>query len=192
MSTIDTLIYDRQIEDVLRVKTLADAASSRALTDAEVEAWNAASVKGAYNTSDINRVGEAVILADGYLSTVQDTIDAYRTSAGVADDAFFDAGILPPEEAVIPRTDFAVTEPPIMADGLQTTVRAAQVLAKRVRIVLDADFTRFDYIAANALERAVYDAYQYGTEAEKSRKEAADRIAQAWYYSGDLVCGEMT
>lgn len=193
MTIIDTLIFDRTLDDVLRIKALSEVALTRDLTAAETEEWNAAVVRGAYNASDINRIGGAIAFADAYLSTVQPEIDAYRAALGVADDAYFDAEIMPvPGLPTVPRTDYTASEPPIMSRDIERTFRAAEELAVRVHLIYKApELSRIGYQAANTVERMIYDAYRYGTEKETTRKDAAERIARAWYHAGDLFCGEI-
>lgn len=193
MSIIDTLIYDRAPEHVLRVTELAAISQTRALTDDELDEWMAAVVRGAYNTEDINRVGEAAYFVNDYLSTVQPTIDAYRIGLGVADDALFDAHIAPAGAELTPRTDWGRDASPLMREGAEKTVTAVRIVAARVGITLaEIDLSAMTYAEANAMERALYDAHQYGETAENTRKETADRIAGGWYFSGDLYCGEIT
>lgn len=59
LSIIDTLITDRTAADVTRWQTLRDKGYTN-MTEAERAEWDAADMKGAYNVSDLNRVGEAL------------------------------------------------------------------------------------------------------------------------------------
>lgn len=191
MTIIDTLIFDRTAADTAKLQALEAAAMTRTLTDEELAEWNAAVMRGAYNAEDLNRIGAAVVFADAYLSGVQDAIDAYRASLGVADEDIFDAHILPPEEIIVPRQDWSRVESPLMADDIALTMRAAQVTAARIGVALaQVDISRMTYADANAVERAIHDAYRCAEDAEKTRKDKAGRIAKGWYFSGDLVCGE--
>lgn len=60
MSIIDTLITDRTGADVSRVEALAAKIKAGTATESELAEWNGAAMKGAYNYTDLNRVGEAV------------------------------------------------------------------------------------------------------------------------------------
>lgn len=192
MNVIDTLIFDRTLGDVMRVKSLAEIAHTRGLTAEELAEWNAAVVRGAYNASDINRVGEAIEYTDAYLSEVQSIIDAYRMERGVADDVYFDAQVANPSEMIAPWTDYTISEPPVMKNNVMRTFRAAQVMAERVRIPYTApDISRLTYQDANRVERMIFDAYHYASEKEITRKDAAERMAKAWYHADDLFCGEI-
>ena len=191
MSIIDTLIFDRTAADVQRVANLAAAAQKRELTADELDMWNASVVRGAYNAEDLNRVGEAALFVEAYLSTVQPEIDAYIAALGVADDALFDAGIAGPA-GIAPRLDFARDDAPIIYADVTKTMQAASEVSARVGIALSVDVTRMTYNGANAVERALYDAYHFGENAINTRKDKADRIASAWYHGGDLFCGDLS
>ena len=65
MSIIDTLITDRAQADKERVEELA-AKGYDAMTDAEKAEW-LGELRGAYNASDLNRVGSAVDYVAGRL-----------------------------------------------------------------------------------------------------------------------------
>lgn len=58
MSVIDTLIIDRSAADVARVKAL-NSKDSAQWTQSERDEYLLASMRGAYNASDLNRVGQA-------------------------------------------------------------------------------------------------------------------------------------
>ena len=188
---IDTLVFDRTAADVARIAALASAAQKRPLAEAEVAEWNAAVVRGAYNAEDLNRVGAAAMFADAFLSTVQTEIDAYISALGVADDAIFEAHIGTASE-ISPRTDYSRDESPLIYADVEETMRAAKTVAGRAGITFDIVISRFDYESANIVERAIYDAYRHGENAITTRKDKADRIAAAWYYSGDLSSGDIT
>lgn len=65
---IDTLVTDRTQADVERVKALA-AKGFAAMTAAEQAEW-LAGMKGAYNASDLNRVGTALNYLAGRLASI--------------------------------------------------------------------------------------------------------------------------
>lgn len=59
MSVIDTLITDRTAADAARVRELSQKINDGTATEAEKQTFLSA-LKGAYNSTDLNRVGEAV------------------------------------------------------------------------------------------------------------------------------------
>lgn len=58
MNIIDTLVIDRSQSDLTRLTELKQKISRKTETEIEFEEWQT-SMKGAYNASDLNRVGEA-------------------------------------------------------------------------------------------------------------------------------------
>lgn len=62
MSQFDNLIYDRTQEDVQRRKTLHDKIANGTATASEIAEWNTDALKGAYNYTDLNRVGTLLTL----------------------------------------------------------------------------------------------------------------------------------
>jgi hypothetical protein len=54
------LVTDRTEADVKAVRTLADKIAQKTATAAELATWNAGTLKGAYNVSDMNRVTAAM------------------------------------------------------------------------------------------------------------------------------------
>lgn len=68
------LIFDRQEADIARLKTLRTKVRNRTATTSEYNEW-LTSLKGAYNNTDLNRVGEAInylanlLNAYGYVNT---------------------------------------------------------------------------------------------------------------------------
>ena len=65
---IDTLVTDRTQADVDRVNTLTGKWLAGTITNAEKEEW-LAGMKGAYNYTDLNRVGNAVAFIAGVLES---------------------------------------------------------------------------------------------------------------------------
>lgn len=61
------LIYDRTPADITRLKTLRTKIKNRTATEAEFAEW-LTSMKGAYNNTDLNRVGEAINYLSGVLN----------------------------------------------------------------------------------------------------------------------------
>lgn len=120
MSVIDTLITDRTQADVDALKALL------------ADGINPADHKGAYNASDLNRVGEAVNYLRERLRPL-----------GIWTDASL-------------RTDWAVTEIPTAGEMAKylSAVRAirAAVTDYRPRVRLPESMTALDYAGANQIE----------------------------------------
>lgn len=114
MSVIDTLIYDRTQADVDRVFTLKNKILSgglSALSEEELAEYMAG-MKGAYNYNDLNRVGQAVsYLADRFIN-LQDELDEYRESLGVAPSEEYTLPYVASSVSVEPKTDWVMGDTP--------------------------------------------------------------------------------
>nr|DAW41343.1 MAG TPA: hypothetical protein [Caudoviricetes sp.] len=130
------LITDRVQADVDRVAALAGRVSAGTATDAEQTEW-ASDLKGAYNASDLNRVGAAVAYVAGRLTGY-----GYVVS-------------------VSPRQDWQVTDIPTpesmtayLADV--ATLRAALTVAAGTPEVPE-DMERLTWQEANDIEQILVD-----------------------------------
>ena len=88
MSTIiDTLIYDRTQADVDRVFTLKTKILTEGLNalSAEELAEYMAGMKGAYNYTDMNRVGQAVAYIADRMIALPTELETYREEREVAE-----------------------------------------------------------------------------------------------------------
>lgn len=68
MSVIDTLITDRTDLDIENLEVLESAIQGGRATEAEIAAYFAGTSKGAYNATDLNRVGNAINYVAGLLN----------------------------------------------------------------------------------------------------------------------------
>ena len=131
MSVIDTLITDRTSYDVERVKSLAEKISTGAATQAEITEY-LTDLKGAYNASDLNRVGTACAYLYGLLSDYGYIVTDY-----------------------IPlRTDWALTDIPTqaqMSDYIQTV--AALKAVWNAAQTIPASMEQINYQDANNIEK---------------------------------------
>lgn len=157
MSTIiDTLVTDRTQADVERVKALA-AKGFAAMTAAERAEW-LAGMKGAYNASDMNRVGTALNYLAGRLGAIcGKSIVAWPA-----------------------KTDWAVTD--------IITASQAEAYRKQVQSIRDAlaypegtpdapGLDRLTYTGANDIERIL-----------ALCEELIDNITKAFRYTGAAEC----
>lgn len=67
---LNNLIFDRITADVNRVKTLTRKMIDDTATESERAEWFSETMKGAYNASDLNRVGAAVSYLTGVLHSL--------------------------------------------------------------------------------------------------------------------------
>ena len=154
------LITDRTAADVERYLTLRNKGFAN-LTAAERTEW-LSPMKGAYNYTDLNRVGTA-------LNYVRDQLSA---SGYLRADAF------------TARTDWRSDEIP--------TVPAMSAYLGHVSVIREAlaqfsttpaaptDPDSLDYVAANSIEQILIDV-----------DELITRMRAAAYFSGDLFLGEV-
>lgn len=155
------LITDRTQADVDYWRSLQQKGYA-AMTDEEKAAWSAGTLKGAYNVSDLNRVGAAL----NYLR--EELADASYIS----------------RDAFVAKTDWVVTDIPT-AENL--SVYLAQVAMIRDAIAhplatppTPADTGTLNYTTANDIEKILVDS-----------EYVLEQIRAAWFFCNDLFCGEV-
>lgn len=154
------LITDRTAQDVDRVKVLA-AKAWQDMTAEEQSEW-LSPMKGAYNYTDLNRVGAA-------LNHVRDRLA--------------EVGHLQ-QDAFTAREDWSQGEIPTVSGlteylGYVSTIRQALAqFSTTPDVPVDPD--SIDYAGANAIEQILVDV-----------DELINRMMDAAYYSGDLLSGEV-
>lgn len=157
---LENLITDRTEADVLRWKALRDKGWAN-MTEAERAEWSAG-LKGAYNATDLNRVGTAL----NYLR-----------------DRLTEAGYLGGNEFSMPTT-WNNTHTPTRESftsyiSAVETIRAA-MSQKRTTPPTPADTGRLDFQGANDIEQILLDI-----------DELIPKMLAVRYYSGDLYSGEI-
>lgn len=160
MSIIDTLITDRTEGDVATAIQLAQKISSGEATDAEINQFLSV-LKGAYNYTDLNRVGEAVNYLRNRLSD--------------------DAGTY---VEVAPKTDWTETDIPNQQQATQyiadiQNIRAAFLLPEGTPEAPDT-LTGLTYSGANAIETILY-----------NLNETIDALKITLITSGEVFAGEV-
>ena len=153
------LITDRTQADADEVKRLA-AKGYAAMTAEEKAAWDAG-LKGAYNASDLNRVGSAVGYVAGRLTDAGYGIDV---SPHVG---WTEGGIPDAEEAAAYLASVAA-------------VRAVLAGALPGLPALPEDMDRLTFAEANAIEQVLLDV-----------NAALDRIRAGAYYAGELYANDV-
>lgn len=161
MSVISTLIFDRTYADFARWLELRNKGYEN-MTAAERAEWDAANMKGAYNASDLNRVGEA-------LNYLRDRLAA----ASYLPSSIFTA-----------KTDWTMADIPTASDlrnylRYVSTIREAMAHFKTTPAV--PEYTGgLDYQEANNIEKILFDVDQLITN-----------MLAARYYCGELYGGEV-
>ena len=160
MSIIDTLITDRTEGDVATAIQLAQKISSGEATDVEINQFLSV-LKGAYNYTDLNRVGEVVDYLRNRLSD--------------------DAGTY---VEVSPKTDWAETDIPNQQQATQyitdiQNIRAAFLLPDGTPEAPDT-LTGLTYSQANDIETILY-----------RLNETIDALKITLITSGEVFAGEV-
>lgn len=151
MSVIDTLVTDRTQSDVEYVQALAAKIAKGTATDAELAAWNSAALKGAYNYTDLNRVGFAMqyvaacLVEQGYVVSVSPKTDWVEEDTPTQSDMqryLADLAVL--------RSTFAVLQstPAVPADMEALTYTEANNIEKILEDI--------DYLLTNTVKGWLY------------------------------------
>lgn len=157
---LENLITDRTAADVSRWRQLRDKGYA-AMTEAERAEWDAGTMKGAYNASDLNRVGNA-------LNFVRDRLESVGHIAANAFEA---------------KTDWTAADVPTAGDltrYLGYVSAVAEALAKfPTTPQTPTDTGALDYTEANAIEQILIDVDRIITN-----------MLAARFYCGELYAGE--
>lgn len=162
------LITDRTLQDVKRVITLSQKGTV-GMTESELDEWNAGTLKGAYNYTDLNRVNGAVNYLAGRYEPLGIIV---RDSYGIP----FSPRKVVWEAIEIPTVDD-------MTDYLHWIKTIRDVLPGNIDTNvywIPEDMERADHEDANAIERALLQV-----------NDMIDRIRAGWYFSGELYGGEV-
>lgn len=161
MAIIDTLITDRTQSDVERVREL----KRKALTGGGISALNTeeqaeyfAGPKGAYNYTDLNRVGNAV----------EEVASLYR-GAGY-------------NVSVSPKRDWVVSDIPT-PEQMERYLSDVNEIRTIAGLTLPLPYTmdRLDFEGANQIERVLVDAYESGL------KLTRDWLFSGEFESGEAI-----
>lgn len=187
---LDDLIFDRTQADVSRVKTITQKLIAGNATTSEVQEWLSGQMKGAYNDGDLNRVESAVNYLQEHLNALPGVILSYLTALGVADDIFFRVPYAPLNLTV--KTDWEMSDIPLL-ENMERYLTNVEEITSAIAIERDLPETmgNLTWQGANEIERALSAEYSASLTWEAEKKQYADNTAAAWFYSGDLFCGEI-
>ena len=197
MSTIiDTLIYDRTQADVDRVFTLKNKILTEGLNalSAEELAEYMAGMKGAYNYTDMNRVGQAVAYIADRMIALPTELETYREEREVADDPAYHVPYDADSVVVTAKTNWAMGDTPT-----QSVVAAylADLSTLRKQITLPADapavptsLNNLTFSVANDIEYLLYVIYQAFLEVEATLYRKIDYTVATNAYAGIAYSGE--
>lgn len=196
MSVIDNLVYDRTQADVDRVFTLKNKILTGGLSalSNEEKAEYMAGMKGAYNYTDMNRVGQAVAYIAGRMTALPGELDAYRAEKGVGDDPNYEVPYDPSTVVVSAKTDWAMGDTPTQS-LVATFLNNLTVLRKQLVLPNDApavpsSLDQLTFSTANDIEYLLYVIYQTFLDVEATLYRKIDYTVAMYAYAGISYCGE--
>lgn len=196
MSVIDNLVYDRTQADVDRVFTLKNKILTGGLSalSNEEKAEYMAGMKGAYNYTDMNRVGQAVAYIAGRMTALPGELDAYRAEKGVGDDPNYEVPYDPSTVVVSAKTDWAMGDTPTQS-LIATFLNNLTVLRKQLVLPNDApavpsSLNQLTFSTANDIEYLLYVIYQTFLDVEATLYRKIDYTVAMYAYAGISYCGE--
>ena len=193
MSVMDTLVTDRTAADVALVKQLAGIGYDN-MTTAQKNQW-ASNLKGAYNNSDLNRVGEAI----NYL--VAELNDRYYYTWNLCDDlgVGWDEYWTPEHWdpnwhflSITARTDWGASGIP-QADTLTTLLAQVYEVTSMILLLnrlLPTSMAYLTYEGANQIETALLSEHIAVAEYSNAMNDMVNNTQKGYYYSGELYGGE--
>lgn len=196
MSVIDTLVYDRTQADVDRVFTLKNKILTGGLTalTAEERTEYMAGMKGAYNYTDMNRVGQAVSYIANRMTSIPNELAAYRAEKGVADDPIYHVPYNPSSVVVSAKTNWAMGDTPTQSLATAylndlVTLRKQLTLPENVPAV-PATLDNLTFQVANNIEYLLYVIDTALTEVETELYSKIDRTVAAFQYANLCNSGD--
>lgn len=196
MSIIDSLIYDRTQADVDRVTTLKQKILTQglsSLTEAESSEYMAG-LKGAYNYTDLNRVGQAVAYIADQMETLPTRIAEYSQQKGASDDVTIVLPYDPEDIDVNVKANWTVSDIPTQAQ-METYLNNLVELRAQLSLPSNAptvptSMRKLTYQTANDIEYLLYLINTALEALEASLKSQIDRTASAFAYTGIYYCDE--
>lgn len=196
MSVIDTLIFDRTQADVDRVYALKQKILTGGLTSltAEEKAEYMGGMRGAYNATDLNRVGQAVSYLADRFTDLPGELEAYREEKGVADDELYHVPYDPSTVVVSPKQNWTVADIPTNSQ-VQTYLNNLLVLRRQLVLPADApmvptSLNNLTFDTANQIEYLLWLVNAALVKVENDLYGKIDRAAESFWYAGEVNCGE--
>ena len=196
MSVIDSLIYDRTQEDVERVKSLKQKIMLDGLDSLSAEEKNEylSGMRGAYNYTDLNRVGSAVNFIKDKMVSFPSEFESYMKEKNVATSPYYKISYDPEIINVSAKTDWTVYDIPTM---IQMDQYLNNINVLRSVLPLPSDTpptpTSMNYLGiynANVIEQILKITDDTFESYKKSMYAKVDNTVAAWSYCGETLCGE--
>ena len=196
MSVNYTFIFDRTQADVDRVYALKQKILTGGLTSltAEEKAEYMGGMRGAYNATDLNRVGQAVSYLADRFTDLPGELEAYREEKGVADDELYHVPYDPSTVVVSPKQNWTVADIPTNSQ-VQTYLNNLLVLRRQLVLPADApmvptSLNNLTFDTANQIEYLLWLVNAALVEVENDLYGKIDRAAESFWYAGEVNCGE--
>ena len=191
------LIFDRTDADADRwyfLSTKLDTKGWTELTADERQEW-LSNLKGGYNHTDMNRVGNAVAYLGKRFTDLLPHLVEYRESYIVADDPLFHLPYVAEDVAIRPKTDWELGDP-VWIDQATRYLADLSVLRGLLPLYAQAPEVPDDLVdltvqEANDIEKLLFDIDEEITATTERMEKWIRDTATAWFYSGDILSGEV-
>lgn len=195
MSIIDELVYDRTQRDVDRVFSLKNKILTQGLNalSSEEYAEYFGGMKGAYNYTDMNRVGRTAAYIADCMIEIANEVALYREEKGVSEDENTRMPYNPEDIAINPKTDWTMSDVPTQTEVAEYLENLA-LLRKQLPLPANVpsvpvSLDRLTYSVANDLEYLLYVIYQTLLEVEKATYERINHTV-VYAHAGISYCGD--
>jgi hypothetical protein len=186
------LITDRSPADVERYAELRRKIINMTSTLDEQNEWLNNDLKGAYNASDMNRVGNAINTLVGILNAMPQELLDYLASKGVAPDELFEVYYNTPI-TITARTDYAEGSTPVsndLAEYLSKVAEIREILTLPASAPsLPSTMNNIGVNDANAIETILLLIEAEGNALLEEKQELIDNTALSWVFCGQPPCG---
>lgn len=187
------LITDRTQADVTRAQELNKKIRTAwdSMDASELAEWKAG-LKGAYNYTDLNRVGQAVQEIADELIAMPTELEEYRKEKEVYYDESFLVPYDPEKISVSPKTDWAMTDavtPTAMADYLQNISNLRSIFPGGCPEV-PASMSFLTFTKANDIEKILQTVYNAAVALKQSVLQKMDQAALAGTEWDKYTCTE--
>ena len=153
-----------------------------------------AGMKGAYNYTDMNRVGQAVSYIANRMTSIPNELAAYLAEKGVADDPIYHVPYNPSSVVVSAKTNWAMGDTPTQS---LATAYLNDLVTLRKQLTLPANAPEvpstldgLTFSTANDMEYLLYVIDKTLTEVETELYSKIDRTVAAFYYANLYNSGE--
>ena len=189
---LDELITDRTRADVERVRRLI-AKGYAAMTETE-RAELASNLKGAYNASDLNRVGSAANYVRVRLRFYLKRLLTAQISNAIAPDTLFSLPYTLSDIDIAPKTDWEETDIPTESQ-MSAYLRDVRTLRGLLPLPddlapLPESMSALDYAGANAIEATLLAVADAGRAAYDKCVDNINLAAASAWQCAEIGCGE--